>query len=38
MTIVADQDGCFMGECLAQEEELGIEVTFVPVEAHYEMV
>ena len=37
LMIVADQDGCFMGECLAQEEELGIEVTFVPEAAHYEM-
>ena len=37
LAIVADQDGCFMGECLAQEEELGIDVTFVPEAAHYEL-
>ena len=37
MVIVADQDGCFMAECLSQEEELGIEVKFIPESAHYEM-
>ena len=35
--IVTDQDPRFLGTCLQQEEELGIEVKFVPEAAHYEM-
>ena len=37
LVIVTDQDPRFLGTCLQNEEELGIEVKFVPEGAHYEM-
>lgn len=37
LVIITDQDPRFLGSCLQKEEELGIEVKFVPEAAYYEM-